>query len=644
MDRNFFHIFFEIGIPTIGTFTGLVGVILYGYIYFKLYEENQLITLSIGILAFVFSSLEFINIIISFSNHDNQIGFFLYRIEQFALSLTIFPWIIYAKNNLELNKNYHWALEFLYNLAIFLVATIIFIGIIYSDSFISRTETIDTLNETMRNSIKIRGKIGPLYIFRDFVVTAYMLLVISAFIYEIVVNKNYAKNIRYLILTSIIAIFFFDDFNGISVYQGRGDFLIFKNIPFSRITLAYIIYNIVIIHFSVNQFISSVFRRRNKLSYNFEEIRAQDTVIINTASNTSKKMLKFKDDFQKAVKELTEDVSNAYSSVSALKTYIGKTIDSINEFITIENFQINDANSNIEKINELIETYQKLKETSTAQQTLLTNLNSNLKESIGQIYDLQEESVSMLDKFNSFQKGLDKERFNIESELNKSSELRYLNTQINKIIDFMTNMSDKTKTLSINSEIQASKSGDWTSSFEMVSNSVSELVLESLTVSERMQKLFYQIENIFKRFNSARVYINNNVVELTREVSAYYDKLSQFNRSMERQNDFNMNIVKNIDKMFDSLSDIDKIIKSEENDFMNIRFRIEEFNNYIMDISEKASEQNTEVKNLMRDMNKLLATSEDLESVSEKLNDEKEQLLEYSDNLDNIIREHSKTT
>ncbi len=644
MDRNFFHIFFEIGIPTIGTFTGLVGVILYGYIYFKLYEENQLITLSIGILAFVFSSLEFINIIISFSNHDNQIGFFLYRIEQFALSLTIFPWIIYAKNNLELNKNYHWALEFLYNLAIFLVATIIFIGIIYSDSFISRTETIDTLNETMRNSIKIRGKIGPLYIFRDFVVTAYMLLVISAFIYEIVVNKNYAKNIRYLILTSIIAIFFFDDFNGISVYQGRGDFLIFKNIPFSRITLAYIIYNIVIIHFSVNQFISSVFRRRNKLSYNFEEIRAQDTVIINTASNTSKKMLKFKDDFQKAVKELTEDVSNAYSSVSALKTYIGKTIDSINEFITIENFQINDANSNIEKINELIETYQKLKETSTAQQTLLTNLNSNLKESIGQIYDLQEESVSMLDKFNSFQKGLDKERFNIESELNKSSELRYLNTQINKIIDFMTNMSDKTKTLSINSEIQASKSGDWTSSFEMVSNSVSELVLESLTVSERMQKLFYQIENIFKRFNSARVYINNNVVELTREVSAYYDKLSQFNRSMERQNDFNMNIVKNIDKMFDSLSDIDKIIKSEENDFMNIRFRIEEFNNYIMDISEKASEQNTEVKNLMRDMNKLLATSEDLESVSGKLNDEKEQLLEYSDNLDNIIREHSKTT
>lgn len=644
MDRNFFHIFFEIGIPTIGTFTGLVGIILYGYIYFKLYEENQLITLSIGILAFVFSSLEFINIVISISSYDNKIGFYLYRAEQIALSLTIFPWIIYAKNNLELNKNYHWALEFLYNLAIFLVATIIFIGIIYSDSFISRTEAVDTLNETMRNSVKIRGKIGPLYVFRDFVVSAYMLLVISAFIYEVVVNKNYAKNVQYLILTSIIAIFFFDDFNGISVYQERGDFLILRNVPFSRITLAYIIYNIAIIHSSVNQFISSVFRRRNKQSYNFEEIRAQDTVIINTASNTSKKMLEFKDDFQKAVKELTEDVSNAYSSVSNLKTDIAKTIDSINEFITIENFQVNDANSNIEKINELIETYPKLKEASASQQTMLANLNSNLQKSIEEIYNLQEESSNIVDKFDSFQKYVDKEKFNIGNELNKSSELSHLNMQINKIVVFMSNISDRAKTLSINSGIQASKSGDWMGNFETVSNSVLELVTESLTVSERMQKLLYQIEDIFKKFNSATVNINNNASELAQEISSYYDKIYQFNRSMDRQNDFNVNMVKNTNKMFDSASDINKIITGEENDFMNIRLRIEEFNDYIIDISERASEHNAEVKNLMRDMNKLLATSEDLESVSGKLNNEKEQILEYSDNLDSIIREHSKTT
>ena len=163
-----------------------------------------------------------------------------------------------------------------------------------------------------------------------------------------------------------------------------------------------------------------------------------------------------------------------------------------------------------------------------------------------------------------------------------------------------------------------------------------------MSVSAKMQKLLFQIEDIFKRFNHASVNINNNFTELIKEISSYYDKLIQFNKGMERQNDFNMTIVKNMDKMFNSVSDIKDIITSEENDFMNIRLRIEEFNDYIIDISEKAFEQNSEIKNLMKDMNKLLATSEDLESVSGKLNDEKEKLLEYSNNLDDVIKEHSK--
>ena len=642
MDRNFFHIFFEFVIPTIGTFMGLVGIILYGYIYFKLYEESQLITLSIGILAFLFSSLEFINILISLSSYDNQIGFYLYRAEQFVLSLTVIPWMFYVKNNLELDKNYHRALEFLYSLSIFLITIIIVIAIVYPQSFISRTEAITTLNETMQNSVKIRGSIGPLYVFRDFVVFSFMMIVVSAFLYDIIVNKNFAKNIQYLVLTSIIAIFFADDFNGISVYNQEGNFLILKNIPFSRITLAYIIYNIIIMHSSVNQFISSVFHRKTKQSYNFEEIRAQDTVIINMATNASKKMLEFKDEFQKAVNELTEDVSNSHNSVSNLKSEILKIIDSINEFITIENFQVNDANSNIEKIKELIETYPKLKEASQSQKNMLENLNSSLEKSIEKIYDLQSESANMLDKFNSFQRSLDKERFDIGSELNKTLEISHLNTQINKIIAFMTNMSDRAKTLAINSGIQASKSGEWAENFYILSKSISELVAESTEVSERMQKLLYQIEDIFKRFNYASANINNNLTELTKEISSHYDKLIQFNKGMERQNDFNTSIVRNTNRMFNSVSDISEIIKREENDFMNIRLRIEEFNDYIIDISEKAFEQNTGIKNLMRDMNKLLATSEDLESIGEKLNDEKEKLMEYSNNLEEVIKEHSK--
>ena len=61
-----------------------------------------------------------------------------------------------------------------------------------------------------------------------------------------------------------------------------------------------------------------------------------------------------------------------------------------------------------------------------------------------------------------------------------------------------------------------------------------------------------------------------------------------------------------------------------------------------MDISEKAYIENNEVKNLMRDMNKLLATSNDLESVTSKLNEEMKRFLEYTNDLENKVDEYSK--
>ena len=75
---------------------------------------------------------------------------------------------------------------------------------------------------------------------------------------------------------------------------------------------------------------------------------------------------------------------------------------------------------------------------------------------------------------------------------------------------------------------------------------------------------------------------------------------------------------------------------------MNIKTKIEEFNDYISDISQNANNQNIEIKNIMKDMNKLLATSEDFEDITNKLDEETKKLLEYSDNLKKVINEYSK--
>ena len=62
----------------------------------------------------------------------------------------------------------------------------------------------------------------------------------------------------------------------------------------------------------------------------------------------------------------------------------------------------------------------------------------------------------------------------------------------------------------------------------------------------------------------------------------------------------------------------------------------------VIDISDKASIENNELKNLMRDMNKLLATSDDLESITNKLDEEMKKFLEYTNDLETKVDEYSK--
>ena len=635
MNYNFTIITLELGIPVIATIIALVGIILYAYIYFQLYEETQAIILSIGFLSFIFSALEAANIIISLSNPNSEISLNLYKFEQIALSITIIPWLIYIKNKLKLTEYYHSVLEKLYIAAVFLLILISAVALLYPQLFISTKDPMTTLNETMRQSIKSRGELGAAYIFRDFVFTVYCFIIICSFIYEMSVNKLIKGNISGLVLISLIFIAFVDDFNGISVYsQYSSNFLTFPNWTFSRITLVYAVFNIVMIYSSVSRFISAIHKKSTQY-YDLESIKAQDSIIINTAINTSEKLSELKSSFRESVNSLVSKVENTYSTINNFKNDINKIIDYTNEFITIESFQINDGNTNLEKIDELINTYPNLQMSVELQKKTLEESNEKLQESIEKIYSLQSQSKIIIDLFEDFQSKLDAEKLNFSKELGKSESFNQLSFQINRIISFMTNMSDKTKTLAINSD-------EWHNNFSVVSKEVSELVTETAQATNRMQNLLFKIEDIFKKFNYSRNSINNNVYGLIEEISGYYDKLNKFNKGMEKQNDYNMNIIKSTDKMYSSISNMTNIIINEENDFVNIKNKIEEINNYIQNISEKAYMQNSEVKNLMRDMNKLLATSDDLESVTNKLNEEIMKFLEYTDDLESKVDEYSK--
>ena len=237
MNYIFHSVIIELGVSTIAAVIAFVAIIVHFYIFFKLYQESQLTALSLSILCFIFTVSETINIIVAISIQNTQLSLLMYRIEQIAISLTILPWIRYVKNSLKLNDKLHAILDKAESVAIFLFMVILVIALIYSQLFVSTTEVITTLNSSAANSVKIRGAIGPIYIFRDFIFSVYSVIIICMLFYEIFVNKIYQVNIGTLVLFSIITLAFFDDFNRISKYSSN--YLLFPTFSFSRFSLCY---------------------------------------------------------------------------------------------------------------------------------------------------------------------------------------------------------------------------------------------------------------------------------------------------------------------------------------------------------------------------------------------------------------------
>ena len=417
MDYNFSLITLELGIPVIATIISIVGIILYAYIYFQLYEETQAIILLIGFLSFLFSGLETANIITSLYSPNNSLALNMYKFEQLALSLTIIPWMMYIRSKLTLSERFHFVLDKLYITVAFILILLFAIALLYPQLFISTTEPMSTLNDVMKNSIKSRGELGAVYILRDFVFTVYCFVIICSFIYEMTVNKKVKENVLILVLMCLISLAFFDDFNGISIYtKYSSNFLFFSHSTFTRITLVYAIFNIIMIYLSVSRFISAVYKKTTQY-YDLESIKAQDSIIINTAINTAEKLSELKVNFSESVNNLVSKVENTYSTINNLKNDINRVIEYTNEFITIENFQINDGKINVTKINELIETYPNLQASVELQKKTLEESNVKLHDSVEKIYALQAQSRYIVTMFEDLQKNLEVEKNNFIKEV-----------------------------------------------------------------------------------------------------------------------------------------------------------------------------------------------------------------------------------
>ncbi len=197
--------------------------------------------------------------------------------------------------------------------------------------------------------------------------------------------------------------------------------------------------------------------------------------------------------------------------------------------------------------------------------------------------------------------------------------VNFVLNQIRHIVVFMKNISAKTAILSINSGVQASKLGDLSDSFFVISSQVSKLIEDVSNITETLEKVLYDIDAIFKDFYMQKDTIVSNFSKLIEYISVTEYDIKNIALDISLQNEYSSNLMKNIDDLKDLNSDIMSILSEDRENIESVDNKINTLLDNFKEFNTNYSNRENSLHSILNDINKLFAISDEFKSLSEDL-------------------------
>lgn len=626
----------ELGIVSLSTSILLISAIVHLYIYLKLREKAQLYILYINLVLLAYAVINTVLMCLAISNLDLEIILRMSSIGQIIISYTALVWILYTEEVLALNKRIKFIIPIIKIILIPALVLITIIAFTMPNLFTSIDKPIWTALEGIRGADIVRGEIGIFYIIRDIYVVVIAILIFIAFSYEIIINKNIKGNLLFMISFLIYIVGGVDEV--VSVYTGRN--FVFENVVFPRTLLSSAILCIMILYLSTEKFINTTFII-NKTKSILTGISNQQNNIFDSATEVSYSILDTKHKVKIIISNFYNISSDLLRSMGTLKYLILKSIECSEEFKTSTSSQINDINTNMKHLKSVKNNFPNIKDTIDRQKEGLATASEYIENSIENMYSLQFKAKELTEYSLVFKNKTTEIKDKIQTSTNQIESFSQIFTQIRRIIIFMNNISDKTKILAINSGIQASKSGDWSYNFAVVSEEISELVEEMLSVTEKLEKLLSNIDNTFKDFYLTKDSVLSSFKTLVENTEVIENDIQKVSDDISLQNDYNISSLKNIHKLLSLNYNVETLLVKENNFCEMAEDILLYLREILTDIESKSINKTEALKNLASDINKVSATSHDLKAICSELNDNLENFDSVATNLKNKTLEYN---
>lgn len=289
------------------------------------------------------------------------------------------------------------------------------------------------------------------------------------------------------------------------------------------------------------------------------------------------------------------------------------------------------SKGNIQMFNKIVESFHGIEANSQSNSASIEEITASIDEFISNTEKLNE-NISMIDEESEKSINLldiNKEKIkNVETFMNELSKvisdastnnqnLKKSSSEINKIVDYIKNISKETNLLSLNASIEAARAGDAGKGFAVVANEISKLAKETDQAILEIEKIITTIVDEIDNSNDSMKLCMNKITsaeEISRESTTAVEEIQKI-----------------IEGMGDSITSLEEISNRElesskeiETASNSVALSVEDTYSMVVDLMQQVNNQQGKNNEIIASGEELNEIADELQKITAKLKEENE--------------------
>ncbi len=429
------------------------------------------------------------------------------------------------------------------------------------------------------------------------------------------VKKNAGFAEKLLVLSFLVPMF--GSILEFYMYIGRV-FLLPEEAHFSRIAVSTILFAMIAFLSSISMFAEEHMKidvLRGKLA--IVNIQNNATVEqVNTSKNT---FVQMQDTLSSFVHNLKAGSKSIHSACQFSIFYTNSLLEANEYFSQIDEERRGLYQDSRRKIDSLYSSFEVLKKAVVGQAGTLDSIINEISDSSDILINVEGRIEHLNKMSNDLVESYSRVRQSMLGSFKRLDSIVEAAGMVRKSIMFIKDISEKTNLLSINANIQASKSSGWGNNFGFVATEIADLALDSRIAADRIDELFLMVTKTTNEFIATKNYIVEVFDSIIENIFGTMNRIKHISNIVSSQISDNKTIKQNTQFAKELNNSIALEIETRYDEIYEVIQRFEALDEQFEFFREQLLVQTNEIAKLAKDMDDLIDLSKELNIVSQDI-------------------------